>query len=93
VFDPLDTFVRRHVGSGKDSDLQAMLKTLGMESLDALTKQAIPKNIQTSNPLQIGPERGEYEVLQELAALGRKNQIFKSFLGMGYYGTITPPGI
>jgi glycine dehydrogenase len=84
--------VRRHIGSGKDSDLQAMLSVLGLDSLDALAKQAVPKNIQIANPLQIGHERGENEVLQELAALARKNQVYTSFLGMGYYGTITPPG-
>jgi glycine dehydrogenase len=69
-----------------------MLKTLGLDSLDTLVKKAIPSSIQTQNPLQIGPERGETEVLQELINIARKNQIYKSFVGMGYYGTITPPG-
>jgi len=97
VFAPLDTFVRRHIGSGHDSDLDAMLSTLGEKTLEDLVDKVVPKDIQLGRRLNLpGVEkepRGEHESLSELKAIMSKNKLNRNFLGMGYYGTILPPVI
>jgi glycine dehydrogenase len=87
---PSDTFVHRHIGPNPD-DIQAMLSTLGVSSLDALIDATIPADIRLRRPLTIGPHRGEHEVLARLRALARQNKVFRSFIGMGYYDCIVPP--
>ena len=89
---PLDTFVRRHLGS-PENEIAEMLKTTGFDSLDALIDATVPASIRSKKPLNIGPARGEHELLTELKKLANKNKVFKSFLGQGYYDTITPPVI
>ncbi len=92
VFESLDKFTKRHIGSGKEEDLSAMLNHIGLKSLDELAQKTVPAQIVTKNPLQVGPERGETELLKELKATAQKNKMLKNFIGMGYYGTITPNG-
>jgi glycine dehydrogenase len=89
---PTDTFVRRHVGPSA-ADESAMLKTLGLSTLDQLIADTVPASIRTKKPLSMKDGRGEQEFLDELKALAAKNKVFKSFIGMGYHGTITPPVI
>ena len=89
---PTDTFVRRHIGPS-DADVDAMLATLGAESLDALMEETVPTTIRFRRTLDIGAPRGEHELLAELGAIARRNQVFRSFIGLGYHGTITPPVI
>ncbi|MCC6406705.1 MAG: aminomethyl-transferring glycine dehydrogenase [Planctomycetes bacterium] len=89
---PTDTFVRRHIGPS-ESDTNAMLATLGLKSLDELVGQTVPAAIRLDRPLALGPERGEFELLAEFKKLAEKNQIFRSFLGMGYSDCIVPPVI
>jgi len=91
-FSPLDTFPRRHIGP-KDEDIPHMLKALGLKSLDELSANNVPKSIQASRPLAIRNDRGEKEVLEELKQIASKNKILRSFIGMGYHGTVTPPVI
>ncbi|MBN2196140.1 MAG: aminomethyl-transferring glycine dehydrogenase [Polyangiaceae bacterium] len=86
---PLDPFVYRHLGSRPD-EIAAMLAEVGYESLDALADATVPEGIRLRRPLALGPPRGEREVLEELRALGSRNERFRSFIGMGYYGTVTP---
>jgi glycine dehydrogenase len=89
---PTDTFVHRHIGP-TDSDIKEMLATLGLQSLDALVAATVPAEIRLRRPLALGPHRGEHDVLAELRALHDRNQIFRSFLGMGYHDCHTPPVI
>jgi glycine dehydrogenase len=70
-----------------------MLATLGMSSLDELTDATVPENIRLRRPLKLGPARGEHELLEELKGIASQNQVVRSFIGMGYYDTITPPVI
>lgn len=97
MFAPLDTFVRRHIGSGHVEDEVAMLKTLDKSSLEALVSEVVPKDIQLGRRLNLpGVEkepRGENEALAELKQIFSKNKIARNFLGMGYYGAILPPVI
>ena len=92
ILSPSDTFVHRHIGP-TDADIQEMLATLGLQSLDALIDATVPADIRLHTPLALGPHRGEHDVLVELRALHDRNQIFRSFIGMGYSDCPTPPVI
>src|SRR5215217_6481522 len=89
---PTDTFVRRHIGPS-DEEVREMLAALGISSLDELTEATVPEAIRLRAPLQLGPPRGEFELLEELKDIASQNQVVRSFIGMGYYDTITPPVI
>jgi glycine dehydrogenase len=94
--DPSDTFARRHLGPS-ESDLAAMLATVGQGSLEELVDAIVPKAIRLERPLALTGlgERalGEHELTGRLAAIARENQVFRSFIGMGYHDTIVPPVI
>ena len=70
-----------------------MLASLSLDSLDQLTEQTIPEHIRFGDELSIGPLRGERELLIELKAMAQKNLVFRSLIGQGYYGCVTPPVI
>ncbi len=88
-FAPNDTFVRRHLGPNED-EVAAMLKLLSLQSLDELASQTIPEGIRFNKELSIGPERSERELLAQLKVTASKNLVFRSFIGNGYYGCVTP---
>jgi len=92
ILSPSDTFVHRHIGP-TDADIQEMVATLGLQSLDALIAATVPEDIRLRASLALGPHRGEHDVLAELRALHDRNRIFRSFLGMGYHDCPTPPVI
>src|SRR3954462_15857178 len=75
-----DTFVRRHVGPNAD-DIKSMLAELGLDSLDDLVEQTVPAAIRIPRPLQIGEPRGEFEMLNDLREIARKNKVFRSMIG------------
>ena len=87
-----DTFDERHLGPDA-ADVDAMLDALDVESLDALVDAAIPDSIRTDEPLDLPPALTEQQVLDAAAARGEKNDSWRSFIGMGYHGTHTPPVI
>jgi glycine dehydrogenase len=92
--DPLDTFPRRHLGSAAEEQ-HAMLQALGLESLDDLVAQTVPQSIRVREPLQLtglpaDRSLGENETLAWLRDMAQRNQVYRSFLGMGYYDTIVP---
>jgi len=93
VLDPTDTFVRRHLGSS-EGEVRQMLETLGIGSVEELVLETVPESIRRSDPLALDdlPERelGEAELLEILHQMAKKNRIFRSFLGLGYSGTLTP---
>ena len=87
-----DSFVRRHVGP-RPAEMQEMLQPLGLASLNALADAAVPSAIRLPKPLSLPEPVSEFEALAELRTIAQKNQVFRSFIGMGYYNTITPPVI
>ncbi len=87
-----DAFVPRHVGPDSQEQNE-MLQVVGVDSLDQLIDQTIPPPIRLDRPLALPPPRPESDVLDEMADLAGRNQLFRSFIGMGYYDTITPPVI
>jgi glycine dehydrogenase len=85
-------FADRHIGPDEHAT-RAMLATLKLDSLAALTKKAVPSSIRMTAPLALPEPRTEAEVLEELRAIAATNRVHKSFIGLGYYGTHTPPVI
>ncbi len=84
-----DRFANRHIGPSAE-DVQAMLDTIGLASLDELIDQTVPENIRRRKPLELPAAETEYEFLRKLKELAARNKVFKSYIGQGYYGTITP---
>ncbi|MEK7706803.1 MAG: glycine dehydrogenase (aminomethyl-transferring), partial [Verrucomicrobiota bacterium] len=87
-----DRFVRRHIGPNA-AEATEMLKALGFDSLDALTDAAVPKQIRLTRPLNLPAAQNEFDALRDLKSVAVQNQVFHSFIGMGYYDCITPPVI
>ena len=83
-----DRFEQRHIGPDQKQQAE-MLRVVGMRSLDALIDAALPKSIRLGKPLQL-PAESEHEYLDRLRSVAAMNTRVKSFIGMGYYGTITP---
>ncbi|MCU0535939.1 MAG: glycine dehydrogenase (aminomethyl-transferring), partial [Hydrococcus sp. Prado102] len=89
---PTDLFVRRHIGPNAD-EIEAMLKLLGFSSLDEAIAKIVPAAIRLDRSLKLPEAQSEYAALAQLKSIASKNQIFRSFIGMGYYDCITPPVI
>ncbi len=91
-----DTFGHRHIGPS-EAEITDMLGVLGYSSLNELSDATVPASIRLSKPMELAglgtTERGEFEVLTELKAIASQNRVYRSFLGMGYHDTITPPVI
>ncbi|MGE4568337.1 MAG: aminomethyl-transferring glycine dehydrogenase [Bacteroidales bacterium] len=82
-------FASRHIGPN-GSDLAHMLNTIGVGSINELIDMALPSSIRLPNPPAVGEAMSEYACLQWLRQLSEKNRIFRTYIGMGYYNTITP---
>ncbi len=85
----LSAFVARHIGP-REEELQVMLTAIGQESVESLVAAAVPGAIRSRTPLRMSAAASEQVVLDELHALGTRNQVRTSMIGMGYYGTHTP---
>jgi glycine dehydrogenase len=88
--DDADSFVPRHVGPNA-SETEAMLELLGYDSLDALIDAAVPKRIRMGKPLAIHAGRSESEALRIMRQIASRNELYRSYLGMGYHDCFTPP--
>ncbi|MCG9722660.1 aminomethyl-transferring glycine dehydrogenase [Shewanella sp. Isolate7] len=84
-----ELFIRRHIGPDS-ADQQEMLNFVGAESLEDLTQQIVPESIRLGRDLAVGSACGEAEGLAAIRKYADKNKVFKSYIGMGYYGTIVP---
>lgn len=87
---PQGEFAGRHIGPGQ-GEIQRMLRTLGVPTLDALIERAVPAAIRQAGPLELPPPRSEHEAMAELHELAARNQVRTSWIGLGYYDTLTPP--
>ena len=87
-----DQFPRRHIGPSPE-ETREMLNLLGYPSLDALIDEAVPPQIRLRRPLQLPAARSEHEVLAALKEIASQNQVFRSYIGMGYHDCLTPPVI
>ncbi len=87
-----ERFISRHLGP-RPKDIDVMLDALGFDSLDALMDAVVPQEIRVEGPLDLPPARTEREVLEELEQLAARNQVLRTYIGMGYYDCVTPPVI
>ncbi len=84
-----DAFALRHLGP-RETDLNHMFKTIGVANLDQLIFETIPNDIRLKNDLDLDTPMTEYEYLSHIQELGKKNKIFKSYIGLGYHPAIVP---
>lgn len=92
AFDDLQqhtAFVGRHIGPDKNEQ-KTMLAALGFDSMDAFIRKVIPAEILSTQPLKLKNALSEAETLEALRRIAAKNQLFKSYIGMGYYNCHTP---
>ncbi len=87
--DATDFFAPRHIGP-RPHEREAMLRTIGVASLDALVDEAIPASIRREAPLSLPPAEPESQYLGRLRTLAARNQLARTFIGLGYYDCITP---
>lgn len=84
-----DLLANRHIGISK-KDEEQMLRKIGVSSLDELIDKTIPANIRLKEPLALPEAMTEYEFGQHIAALAAKNKLYTTYIGMGWYNTVTP---
>jgi glycine dehydrogenase len=89
---PADHFVKRHIGP-RSHDVTEMLHAIGLDTLDDLVHAAIPESIRMDGRLDLPLPLTESAALDELRGLAAENKLYRSYIGMGYYDTITPPVI
>ena len=87
-----DQFASRHI-SPNAAETAAMLTALGFASVNALADAAVPRSIRLTQPMKLPAARSEFEALAEIRRIASENKVFRSFIGQGYYDTITPPVI
>src|SRR5947208_13106418 len=86
------SFIPRHSGPS-EAEQQEMLQALGFESLDAMIEATVPDSIRFRRPLAIHAGLSEYEALASLRSIAKRNEVCRSYLGLGYNDCITPPVI
>jgi glycine dehydrogenase len=84
-----DSFASRHIGP-RPNEIEGMLKKTGVKSLDELIHKTIPASIHLPKPLDLPDGISEYEYFNKIREIGKKNKLYKTFIGQGYYGTIFP---
>src|SRR5208282_1204816 len=87
-----DGFVSRHIGPDEPG-VAAMLRVCGAASLAQLIDQTVPASIRLARALDLPPARSEHELLDLAHAISQKNEVCRTFIGMGYHDTVTPPVI
>ena len=85
-------FSLRHIGPRK-SEINEMLEELGLKNIDELIEKTIPESIHIKSELNIGNGLDEFSLLKKIKSIASKNKVARSYIGTGYYGTITPPVI
>lgn len=87
--DNTEKFVKRHIGPN-ENEVKEMLRVVGADSLDGLISETVPANIRLKEELKLDAPLTEYKMVQLLGQIAKMNRIVKSYIGMGYYGTVTP---
>ena len=82
-------FEKRHIGPSAE-DVKEMLDIIGIDSVDSLMDETVPENIRENKSMNLGEPVAEYEYLKQIRDVANENQVFKSYLGQGYYDCIVP---
>ncbi|MEA3444336.1 MAG: aminomethyl-transferring glycine dehydrogenase, partial [Bacteroidota bacterium] len=85
----IENFASRHIGP-RNHEIDEMLATVGVSSIDELIDQTVPRSIRLESEMKISEGISEYEYFNKIREIAQKNKIFKTYIGMGYYNTITP---
>jgi glycine dehydrogenase len=85
----LDKFIDRHNGP-RSKDIELMLNKIGVKDLDELIDKTVPPVIRLKNPIKLSEGISEYEYLQRIWEIASKNQVYKTYIGQGYYNAIFP---
>src|SRR5690554_503360 len=88
-----DSFALRHLGVTNENDLNTMLSTIGVSSIDQLIYETFPDGIRLKKSLELAPAMSEHEYYNHIVALGNKNKVFKTYIGLGYHPTVLPAPI
>ncbi len=91
-YKPYDFANRRHIGPSP-AEIRDMLDTIGVDSLDTLIDETVPKSIRQKEPLELGEAMSESQLLWHMRQITKKNTVFTSMIGQGYHGTVLPPAI
>lgn len=84
-----DRFVTRHIGP-RNHEIAEMLEAIGVSSMEELLEQTVPSNIRLKQPLKLNEGLSERKYFRRILELASKNKVFNTYIGMGYYDTITP---
>ncbi len=84
-----DNFVNRHIGP-RESEITEMLQAVGVSSMEELIEQTIPSNIRLKEPLKLQEGLSERQYYRKILSLAAQNKVYNTYIGMGYYDTITP---
>ncbi len=84
-----DKFVARHIGP-REQEIKVMLEKIGVSSMEQLIDETVPENIRLEQPLKLADGLTERQYYRKILALASKNKVFNTYIGMGYYDTITP---
>ena len=84
-----NTLCNRHIGPD-ESDVKKILEKIGVHSLDELINQVIPADIRLKEPIELPEPLTEYAYSKHMAELAAKNKLYATYIGMGWYNTITP---
>ena len=88
----LNSFSRRHIGIDQKVSAE-MLKDIGFSSMDDFIQSIVPKNIYSPESLNLSSELSEEEALRYLEKISRKNKVYKTYIGQGFYNSVTPAPI
>ncbi len=89
---PYDFANRRHIGPSPE-EMDEMMKVIGVDSLDQLIDETVPRSIRQEEPLDFGKPKSERELMHFMRVTSAKNKVLVSLIGQGYHGTVTPPAI
>lgn len=92
MFPRYDNFARRHIGPNEEEQA-SMLKLIGLKDLEELTQKAVPSSILLDREMDLPEPIGEFALLEKLEELGKKNKLWRTYMGMGYHGTRMPTTI
>ena len=84
-----NSFENRHIGP-QPEEQKEMLKAIGVDSIEQLISETIPSEIRLPNPMELDAPMSEYEYLNHIEEIGKKNKVFKSYIGLGYHEAIIP---
>ncbi|WP_370267645.1 aminomethyl-transferring glycine dehydrogenase [Nioella sp.] len=91
-YKPYDFANRRHIGPSP-SEMAEMFEVLGVKDLDELIEQTVPASLRQEKPLDFGKPKSERELLYHMRQVAKKNKVYTTMIGQGFYGTVCPPAI